>query len=138
MNRYLIVDNVPAYGNMDAVTDMFAQYGTIEEIYTLDEENDNQLVDIYWIKYKDIADARKAKLKLHSTSFLGNLIYVRYAPEYETLDDTRMKLNDRMHTVMIKLLKEAKFSKEDIDQLVQLEDQMGYPVASQENQTQAP
>ena len=38
---------------------------------------------------------RVAKRKLDDNSFLGGILHVCYAPEYETVQDTREKLQQR-------------------------------------------
>lgn len=43
---------------------------------------------------------RFAKRKLDDYKFLGNLLEVSYAPQYETLSDTRDKLEERRRTVL--------------------------------------
>lgn len=42
---------------------------------------------------------RAAKRNLDERSFFGGLLHVCYAPEYETVEDTREKLLDRRRYV---------------------------------------
>ena len=42
---------------------------------------------------------RYAKKKLDMRSFYGGMLHVCYAPEYETVDDTRQKLIERRKIV---------------------------------------
>jgi hypothetical protein len=46
---------------------------------------------------------RIAKRKLDDYSFMGGVLHVCYAPEYETVADTREKLNERQSTIENKL-----------------------------------
>jgi hypothetical protein len=46
---------------------------------------------------------RFAKRKLDEYQFLGNLLQVSYAPNHETLADTRNKLEERQRTVLNRL-----------------------------------
>lgn len=102
-SRYLIVRNVPALGCIDELVKLFGQFGPIEEYRLLDEEECEPFTDVYWIKFVHISNARFAKRKLDDYKFLANLLQVTYAPEYETLLDTKDKLEERRHTVLNRL-----------------------------------
>eukprot|EP01018_Ginkgo_biloba_P009302 Gb_33918 [translate_table: standard] len=99
-SRYLVVRNVPALGCIDELVKLFGVYGPIEEYRLLDEEECEPFTDVYWIKFVHISNARFAKRKLDEYKFLGNLLQVTYAPEYETLLDTKEKLEERRHVVL--------------------------------------
>lgn len=53
--------------------------------------------------YKTIQSARAAKRFLDNKSFYGGILHVCYAPEYETVDDTREKLLQRNKDVLTRL-----------------------------------
>ncbi|XP_056683197.1 uncharacterized protein [Spinacia oleracea] len=59
--------------------------------------------DVYWIKFQLISNARFAKRKLDESVFLGNRLQVSYATEYESLSDTKEKLEGRRKEVMSRL-----------------------------------
>ena len=40
--------------------------------------------------------SRTAKRKLDDTSFMGGILHVCYAPEFESIQDTRAKLDERL------------------------------------------
>ena len=61
----------------------------------LDDYPSEPYTDVYWIKYVDIDSARLAKEKLNHESFFGKKLCVSYAPEYETVQETREKLRRR-------------------------------------------
>ena len=50
---------------------------------------------MYWIKFIRIGSARMAKKKLDNWSFYGKVLHVCYAPEYESVYETREKLAQR-------------------------------------------
>ena len=54
---------------------------------------------MYWIKYVDIDSARLARKKLNHNFFFGKKLCVRYAPEYETVQETREKLQQRRRVI---------------------------------------
>ncbi|XP_047962832.1 RNA-binding protein 48-like isoform X2 [Salvia hispanica] len=75
-SRYLIVRNVPSLGCGDELLKLFSTYGPVAEF---------------------------AKRKLDESVFLGNQIQVTYAPEYESLSDTKEKLEGRRKEVLARL-----------------------------------
>nr|XP_015213587.1 PREDICTED: RNA-binding protein 48 [Lepisosteus oculatus] len=94
-SRCLLVQGVPALGVMSELVQLFALYGVIEEYRVLDEYPSEQFTEVYLIKFQKLQSARVAKRKLDERSFFGGLLHVCYAPEYETVQDTREKLQDR-------------------------------------------
>ncbi|CAN1320865.1 RNA-binding protein 48 [Linum perenne] len=75
-SRYLIVRNVPALGCGDELMNLFATYGDVEEF---------------------------AKRKLDDSAFLGNKLQVSYAPQFESVSDTKEKLEGRRNEVLARL-----------------------------------
>ncbi|CAG2121884.1 unnamed protein product, partial [Medioppia subpectinata] len=54
---------------------------------------------VYLIKYKFFANAVRAKKSLDDRNFLGSILHVCYAPELESIDETRDKLEQRRRYV---------------------------------------
>ncbi|GAU43150.1 hypothetical protein TSUD_246900 [Trifolium subterraneum] len=75
-SRYLIVRNVPALGCGNDLLQLFSTYGEVEEF---------------------------AKRKLDEFVFLGNRLQVSYAPHFESLSDTKDKLEGRRREVLARL-----------------------------------
>nr|XP_056713708.1 RNA-binding protein 48 [Euleptes europaea] len=94
-SRYLLIQGVPALGVMKELVELFALYGTIEEYNPLDDYPAEEFTEVYLIKFQKIQSARVAKRKLDERSFFGSLLHVCYAPEFETVQETREKLRDR-------------------------------------------
>ncbi|XP_069770040.1 RNA-binding protein 48 [Narcine bancroftii] len=99
-SRHLLIQGVPAVGVMKELIELFALYGTIEEYYVLDEYPAEEFTEVYHIKYQKLQSARIAKRKQDEKSFFGGLLHVCYAPEFETIEDTRAKLNERKRYIM--------------------------------------
>ncbi|KAI9170297.1 hypothetical protein LWI28_025619 [Acer negundo] len=102
-SRYLIVRNVPAIGCGDDLLKLFASYGDIEECKPMDAEDCEQFTDVYWIKFRLVSNARFAKRKLDRFVFFGNRLDVSYAPQFESLADTKDKLESRRKEVLARL-----------------------------------
>ncbi|XP_041900225.1 RNA-binding protein 48 isoform X1 [Corvus kubaryi] len=94
-SRYLLIQGVPALGVMKELVEQFALYGAIDEYHALDEYPAEQFTEVYLIKFKKLQCARVAKKKMDERSFFGSLLHVCYAPEFETVQETREKLQDR-------------------------------------------
>lgn len=65
----------------------------------LDEYPSEPYTDVYWIKFADISAARLAKRKADNRSFFGKTLHVCYAPEFESVADTREKLKQRRKVI---------------------------------------
>ncbi|XP_072365383.1 RNA-binding protein 48 isoform X1 [Scyliorhinus torazame] len=99
-SRHLLVQGVPAVGVMKELIELFALYGTIEEYFVLHEYPAEEFTEVYHIKYQRLQSARIAKRKQDERSFFGSLLHVCYAPEFETVEDTREKLKERRRYIM--------------------------------------
>ncbi|CAD5190122.1 unnamed protein product [Musa acuminata subsp. malaccensis] len=99
-SRYLIVRNVPALGCGDDLSRLFGSYGEIEECKPMDAEDCDPFTDVYWIKFSQVSNARFAKRKLDESVFLGNLLKVSYAPQFESVLDVKEKLEGRTREVL--------------------------------------
>ncbi|XP_053323618.1 RNA-binding protein 48 [Spea bombifrons] len=98
-SRYLLVQGVPAIGVAKELIEQFALYGAVEEYNALDEYPAEQFTEVYLIKLQRLQSARVAKRKLDERNFFGGLLHVCYAPEFETVQETREKLQDRRRFV---------------------------------------
>ncbi|KAG8540410.1 hypothetical protein GDO81_019350 [Engystomops pustulosus] len=84
---------------MKELVEQFALYGAIEEYNPLDDYPAEQFTEVYLIKFQRLQSARIAKRKLDECSFFGGVLHVCYAPEFESVQETREKLQDRRRYV---------------------------------------
>ncbi|XP_023931818.1 RNA-binding protein 48-like, partial [Lingula anatina] len=116
-SQYLLVQGVPAVGASKELIKLFALYGEILEYRILDQyPTDDNYTEVYWIKYKKIQSARFAKKKLDDYAFFGGALHICYAPEYESVQETKDKLRERRREVAVRLrkLKEASGSQSSL------------------------
>jgi len=100
-SRYLIVQNVPSLGATEDLLKLFSLYGRIDQWRYLDEcKMKEEFTEAYWIKFEFIANAHEAKRALDDYPFLGKLLHVAYAPQFETVLDTEEKLLQRRQQVL--------------------------------------
>ncbi|XP_059447067.1 uncharacterized protein LOC132178621 [Corylus avellana] len=102
-SRYLVVKNVPALGCADELLKLFASYGDVEDCKPMDAEDCEPFTDVYWIKFRLVSNARFAKRKLDEFVFIGNRLQVSYAPQFESLSDSKNKLEWRSREVLARL-----------------------------------
>ncbi|XP_015695971.1 RNA-binding protein 48-like isoform X2 [Oryza brachyantha] len=102
-SKYLVVRNVPSLGCGDELANLFATYGPVEECTPMDAEDCEPYTDVFFIKFSHVSNARFAKRKLDESVFLGNLLQVSYAPQFESLLDTKEKLEVRRKEVLARM-----------------------------------
>eukprot|EP00794_Sanderia_malayensis_P003470 gene3470-3967_t len=98
-SKYLLINGIPSIGVGKEAVELFAIYGEVEEYKMLDEYPSDEFTDTYWIKFKKVQSARFAKKKLDMRSFYGGILHITYAPEFETIHETKQKLQERRHQV---------------------------------------
>eukprot|EP01113_Clastostelium_recurvatum_P044875 TRINITY_DN7623_c0_g1_i4.p1 TRINITY_DN7623_c0_g1~~TRINITY_DN7623_c0_g1_i4.p1 ORF type:complete len:232 (+),score=40.70 TRINITY_DN7623_c0_g1_i4:24-698(+) len=103
-SRYLVIRNVPQLGTTTELLKLLSLYGQIEEWRHLDDEETPEYTEAYWVKYKQIGDARFSKRKLDDHEFYHHLLDVSYSHEDETEEDVHYKLEERRRAVINKAL----------------------------------
>ncbi|VAH26887.1 unnamed protein product [Triticum turgidum subsp. durum] len=66
----------------------------------MDAEDCEEYTDVFFIKFSQVSNARFAKRKLDESVFLGNRLQVSYAPQFESILDTKEKLEVRRKEVL--------------------------------------
>ncbi|XP_056876897.1 RNA-binding protein 48 [Takifugu flavidus] len=99
-SRYVMIQGVPAIGVMSELIQLCALYGVVEEYRPLDEYPAEEFTEVYLVKFQKLTSARAAKRYMDEKSFYGGVLHVCYVPEYETVEDTRLKLQDRKRYVV--------------------------------------
>merc|ERR1712137_662891 len=85
---------------------MCSKYGEVDEHHALDEYPcEDKYTEVYLFKYKKIQSTRFAKRKMDGYSFFGGNLHVCYAPEYETVDECREKINERRKSIASRIRK---------------------------------
>ncbi|CAH1768447.1 3563_t:CDS:2 [Entrophospora sp. SA101] len=87
---------------------------TAVKVYTINKESKHQILhdypceeftEVLWVKFASLPEARAAKRKVNEHIFFNSPLKVRYAPEYESVEDTREKLQERCQVIAIKTQK---------------------------------
>ncbi|KAK5855164.1 hypothetical protein PBY51_005296 [Eleginops maclovinus] len=99
-SNYLMIQGVPAIGVMTELIQLCALYGAVEEYRPLDEYPAEEFTEVYLVKFQKLTSARAAKRRMDEKSFYGGVLHVCYVPEHETVEDTRLKLQDRRRYII--------------------------------------
>lgn len=99
---YLLISNVSAVGAGEDLKDACLEYGDIDDYHAVDGYDTEEFTETYLVKFARVQSARIAKKKLDERSFFGAVLHVCYAPEFETLDETRRKIIDRCKYIAFK------------------------------------
>ncbi|KAH3741779.1 uncharacterized protein LOC127850767 [Dreissena polymorpha] len=135
-SKYVLVQGVPAVGAGQELVRLFEAQGEIEEHRILDNYPAEHFTETHFIKYKKIQSARFAKKKLDDWSFYGGVLHVCYVPEYETLQETREKLQERHRAIVYRTKKYERDGTYELYQLSSGATKEGTSSASnQENST---
>lgn len=98
-SKYLIVNGVPAIKIAQEMEMLCQRYGDLEYVHLLPDYPHDDYVEVYLVKYRWLKNARFAKKQLDGKSFYGQVLHVCYAPELETVEETREKLQERRKSI---------------------------------------
>ncbi|KAI9484309.1 hypothetical protein BDB00DRAFT_154790 [Zychaea mexicana] len=95
-SRYLVYENIPALGLVDNLTARCQFFGSVQQHGMLDSHAaSDEFHDVVWVAFATVMSARKAKRTMDDRPFFANVLRVSYAPEFETVEDFRNKLQER-------------------------------------------
>lgn len=98
-SAHLLVFGVPALGLRDEVKKLCQRYGDVAAIAPSPHEDDELFTDTFHVQYTRIVSARYGKHHMDNRNFYGGLLHVCYAPEFETVAETREKLAQRRRDI---------------------------------------
>jgi RNA-binding protein 48 len=98
-SKYLLVQRLPSIaGALEQLLGHVQQYGMIDQHFRMDDypsDDDPQFFDTVLLRFVRLDQARRCKHFCDELNFLGSTLHICYAPECETLDDLREKLQLR-------------------------------------------
>lgn len=92
---YLLIFGVPKINLRPELKNLCQKYGEIKNLTYCDEYPTEDFTECFRVKYEQMQSARIAKRMIDTKNFFGGSLHVCYAPEFETLDETRAKLTQR-------------------------------------------
>ncbi|XP_035457373.2 RNA-binding protein 48 [Spodoptera frugiperda] len=100
-SKHLLVFGVPALNLRQETKALFARFGKVQ--LNITKYPAEQFTETYHANFEDIQSARLAKKMLDTKNYYGGHLHISYAPELETLDETRQKLLLRRQNVVGRL-----------------------------------
>ncbi|KAK9869658.1 hypothetical protein WA026_003406 [Henosepilachna vigintioctopunctata] len=104
-SQHLYVYGVPKIHLRNELKSLFNKYGQILNIHVVADVKVELFTECFHIQYKRIQSARIAKRLVDNKSFYGGVLHVCYAPEHESLEETKLKLQQREKDVLSRLNK---------------------------------
>lgn len=80
-----------------------SKFGQILKLHVVTDYKTEIFTECYHVYYAKIQSARIAKRKLDNRAFYGGILHVCYAPEQESVEDTKAKLLQRSKDVLSRL-----------------------------------
>lgn len=109
-SRHLLVFGVPQINLTRELKDQLRRYGNIHvvqnvtaDIKTSGAFDVEAFTDVFYVKFEKLDKARRAKKFLDAKNFYGGILHISYAPERETADDLRQKLEQRKREIEYRL-----------------------------------
>lgn len=128
-SAHLLVFNVPSLNLRQELKCLLSKFGKISQLNLLKNYRTEQFTEVHHVLYERIQSARFAKKMVDTKEFYGEILHVCYAPEFESLDETRCKLLQRQFDVLRRLdsLKnQAKLHSDPIN--TDISNELGIPI----------
>lgn len=98
-SQHLLIHRVPAISLVEELQILCQKFGSIEFLKAIPDYETEPFCTVFHVKYNVIQSARFAKKHLDDRSFFGGILHVCYAPELESLQETRNKLAVRKREI---------------------------------------
>lgn len=104
-SQHLYIYGVPTINLRVELKNLCSKYGQIKSIHVVPNVENEQFTECYHVHFERIQSARIAKRLIDTKSFYGGILHVCYAPECESVQETKAKLLQRKHDVLKRLPK---------------------------------
>ncbi|XP_050307126.1 RNA-binding protein 48 [Anthonomus grandis grandis] len=104
-SQHLYIYGVPQINLRKELKNLCTKYGEVFSINLVSDVKREIFTECFHIHYKRIQSARVAKRLLDAKSFYGGLLHICYAPECESVLETKAKLAQRKRDVLNRLHK---------------------------------
>ncbi|KAK0167453.1 hypothetical protein PV327_004849 [Microctonus hyperodae] len=98
-----MICGVPKLQLLNELTRIVKPYGNVKEITQAPEYPVEEFTEAFYVRYEKIQNARIAKRFLDGKNFYGGILHVFYAPELETIAETRKKLTQRRRDIAVRI-----------------------------------
>lgn len=100
-SQNLLIFGVPKINLVQELRQRLSRFGKLTHIRNVTQEmlekqlEIEQFTEVFWSKFQKIYDARKCKRFMDAKEFYGGILHISYAPEYETKEELKDKLQKR-------------------------------------------
>ncbi|KXJ69054.1 hypothetical protein RP20_CCG000357 [Aedes albopictus] len=105
-SRHLLIFGVPQISLAKELKDQLRRHGNIQLLQNVTADikasgsfDVEAFTDVFYAKFEKLDKARRAKKFLDAKNFYGGILHISYAPERESVDDLRQKLDQRKREV---------------------------------------
>lgn len=102
-SNHLLIFNVPSLKLRQETKSLFSKYGKLISFTVTPKHTIEPFTETYHAVFENIQSARIAKKMLDTKNFYGGSLHVCYAPEFESLSQTRQKILQRQRDVLFRL-----------------------------------
>ncbi|XP_023942224.2 RNA-binding protein 48 [Bicyclus anynana] len=102
-SNHLLIFGVPSLNLRQETKALFTKFGKLLQFNISTEHASEAFTETYHAQYERIQSARHAKRMLDTKNFFGGSLHVCYAPEFESIDETRQKLFQRQKDIIFRL-----------------------------------
>ncbi|XP_074097318.1 uncharacterized protein LOC141526287, partial [Cotesia typhae] len=102
-SQHIIISGVPKLKLHDDLMKIVLPYGHVKEFAGINNYPDEEFTESYHVRYERIQSARIAKRFLDCKNFFGGVLHVFYAPELESIAETRKKLIQRRRDISVRI-----------------------------------
>ncbi|CAG9863455.1 unnamed protein product [Phyllotreta striolata] len=102
-SQHFYVYGVPSINLRNELRRLCAKYGQVLSISVVSDVETEIFTECYHVRYQRIQSARIAKRLLDGRSFYGGILHICYAPECESVQETKLKLAQRKKDVTSRL-----------------------------------
>ncbi|XP_041983795.1 RNA-binding protein 48 [Aricia agestis] len=102
-SNHLLVFGVPSLNLRQEAKSLFMKFGRLRQFTLSPNHAAEVFTETYHAQYERIQSARVAKKMLDTKNFYGGSLHVCYAPEFETIEETKQKIFQRQRDVLNRL-----------------------------------
>ncbi|ENN75127.1 hypothetical protein HUJ04_002958 [Dendroctonus ponderosae] len=102
-SQHLYIYGVPQINLRKELKNLCARYGELDRTAVVQEVDTEVFTECFHVHFTNIQSARRAKRLLDQRSFYGGVLHICYAPECESMLETKSKLDQRKMDVIKRL-----------------------------------
>ncbi|XP_033152127.1 RNA-binding protein 48 isoform X1 [Drosophila mauritiana] len=112
-SRHLLIFGVPKINLQANLKTKLQGFGKVTSCISVTSEMASKMeleafTDVFAVKFERLEVARRAKKMLDAHQFYGGILHISYAPERESLEELREKMEQRRHEVAFRIRRNQK------------------------------